>query len=99
MSMAPERTDGWLAMMPTERPRMRREADDDVHGVAGLDFEEVALIDDAADHVAHVVALLRIDGHELCSARGWDRRCSSEGSRGGSSRLFEGRKLSRRRQR
>ena len=52
-------------MMPTERPRMRREADDHVHGVAGLDLEEIALVDDAADHVAHVVALLGLDGHDL----------------------------------
>ena len=52
-------------MMPIERPRIRREADDHVRRIAGLDLEEVALVHDAADHVAHVVALLGLDGHDL----------------------------------
>ena len=75
------------------------EADDDVHGVAGLHLEEVAAVDDPADHLAHVVALLGLDGHDpgqlgvgIDVVRRWR-------GAGGSSRLFEGRKLSRRRQR
>ena len=74
------------------------EADDDVRRVAGLDLQEVAAVDDPADHVAHVVALLGLDRARSCSARGWGRRCCRAARRGGSSRLFEGRKLSRRRQ-
>ena len=51
-------------MMPIERPRIRPKPTTMFGGVAGLDLEEVAPVDDAADHVAHVVALLGLDGHD-----------------------------------
>ena len=41
-----------------------READEDVAGVIGLQLEEVALVDDLQDQLAHVVGLVRIDRHE-----------------------------------
>ena len=65
MSIAPgedRRLVGDDADRPAQDPA---EADDDVGGVAGLDLQEVAPVDDPADHVAHVVALLGLDGHDL----------------------------------
>ena len=50
MSMAPERTEGWLRDDPDGAAAEPREADDDVLGVRRLDLEEVAVVDDAADH-------------------------------------------------
>ena len=41
------------------------EADEDVGGPAGLDLEEVAVVDDARDDVVHVVRLRRVVGHDV----------------------------------
>ena len=95
MSRTPARNAGWLATMPTGRAVQARESDDDVLGVVLLDFEEVAVVDDGVDDILDVVGLVGFvgnDGVELRRRRGrWDR-CRA--SRGGSSRLLEGRKLS-----
>ena len=69
MSSTPACTAGWFATTPTERPSHAREADDDVRRVAGLHLEEVAAVDEARDHLPHVVALLAIDGHEIPDGR------------------------------
>jgi hypothetical protein len=45
MSRQPASTSGWLATMPTVLPVHAAEADDDVLGVVGLQFEEVAVVD------------------------------------------------------
>ena len=65
MSRTPERTDGLVGDDADRAAQDAGEADDDVHGVAGLDLQEVAAIDDAPDHLAHVVALLGIDRDDL----------------------------------
>ena len=48
MSSAPASTEGWLAMMPIVRPRMRPKPTTMFVRVAGLHLQEVAVVDDAA---------------------------------------------------
>jgi hypothetical protein len=55
---------------------MRREADDDVLGVVGLQFEEVAVVDDLQDQLLDVVGLVRVVGHQRVQRHGRSgRRC------------------------
>jgi hypothetical protein len=51
------------------------EADHDVRGVAGLDFEEVAEIHHRGDHLEHVVGLLGVDRHQ-----GFEQRVGVDGA-------------------
>ena len=70
-----------------------REAADDVLGEVLVDLEELAVVDDQPDDVAHVVRLVRVVGDDACRAPRPSRFGSSVGStRGGVSRLFCGRK-------
>jgi hypothetical protein len=60
-----------------------------------VDLEELAVVDDEPDHVAHVVGLFGASGTTVSSS-GSIRCGSSVGcTRGGISRLFEGRKEKR----
>ena len=59
MSRHPANCVGWLATMPTGRPSTRPKPDDDVHRISGLDLEELVVVEDAGDHLVHVVRLVR----------------------------------------
>ena len=50
--------------MPTERAVHAREADDDVAGPVLVDFEEIAVVDDAVDDVFDVVGLVGFGGDD-----------------------------------
>ena len=95
MSSTPASWAGWLADDADRVAVQAREADDDVLGPVLVDLEELAVVDDEPDHVAHVVGLVRAVGDDrvelLVHALG-----SSVGmTRGGVSRLFWGRNESR----
>ncbi len=47
-------------MTPTTTPSMRRKADDDVARPAGMHFQQLAVVDDAADDGVHVHRLRRV---------------------------------------
>ena len=76
-------------------PAEAREADDDVLGPALVHLEELAVVDDALDHVLDVVRPRGVVG-TIESSSGSSRSTGSVGCvYGGGSRLFCGRKLSR----
>ena len=58
MSRQPAKWVGWLATMPTGWPVDATEPDHDVLGVAGLHLEELVVVEDAGDHLVHVVRLV-----------------------------------------
>ncbi len=60
-----------------------------------LVLEEVAVVDDGLDHAAHVVGLVRTVGHDVQQLGAEPLGSSSTATRGGSSRLLEGRKPNR----
>ena len=65
-SITPPRWRGWLATMPTGRPSMRAKRGDHVARPARRDLEQARRRPTSArDHVAHVVDLARLAGHEL----------------------------------
>ena len=75
------------------------EADHDIRREPGVDLEELAVVEHVGDHLVHVVGLVRRVGDERVEfrvrlVRLWFR-CpvppSAAASRGGSSRLLEGR--------
>ncbi len=56
---------GGLLGDDADRPTAKsREADDDVRGPTGLDLEQLAAVDDPADHVVHVIRRGRILGND-----------------------------------
>jgi hypothetical protein len=57
MSSTPASTAGWLATMPTLCPPRCAKPTSDVARVVRLHFVEVAVVDDALEHLAHVVRL------------------------------------------
>ena len=59
MSSVPASTFGWFADDADRAPVQAREPDHDVHGPQREDLQELAVVDDAADHLVHVVRLLR----------------------------------------
>ena len=59
MSSVPESTFGWFAMTPDAATVEPGEPDDDVHGPQREHLEELAVVDDVADHLVHVVGLFR----------------------------------------
>ena len=58
MSSVPAITFGWFATIADRAPVEASEAGDDVHRPQREDLEELAVVDDAADHLVHVVRLL-----------------------------------------
>ncbi len=64
MLSVPAICDGWLAMMPTERPSMRPKPITMFGGEQRLDLEEVAFVDDVLDHRVDVVGLVRRVRHD-----------------------------------
>jgi hypothetical protein len=68
MSSTPASTSGWLATNADRLAVDAAEADDDVGRPQLLHFEEVGLVDDGADDVAHVVGHLGIARDDLLDA-------------------------------
>jgi hypothetical protein len=58
MSRQPANWVGWLATMPTAAAVDATEADDDVHRALGLNLEELVVVQEATDHLVHVVRLV-----------------------------------------
>ena len=84
---------GLVADDPDAVAVQAREPADDVARVVLVDLEELAVVDDVADDVAHVVGLVRAVGDDVVQLRvlsAAGRRWA--GTRGGVSRLFWGRK-------
>jgi hypothetical protein len=69
MSSTPASHAGWLPTMPTTRPPRRAKPTIDVARIAPLHLEEAAVVDDALDHLAHVVRLSLDGGTIESSAR------------------------------
>ncbi len=69
MSSTPDMCCGWFATTPDRTPGDPGEPDDQVLGVPGLDLEEVAVVDQQADHLADVVALLPVDRDDVAQGR------------------------------
>ena len=94
MSSTPASERGWLPTTPTMAAEPC-EAADDVLGPVLVHLEEVAVVDDAADDVVHVVRLVRVVRDQRVEL-GSSRPGGSAGSeKGGGSRLFCGRNESR----
>ncbi len=72
--------------MPTGWPRTWAKPVTRVGAVEGLELEEAAAVDEAGDHLAHVVGRSRVGGHDAVQLVGVERRCHRLGALPGSGR-------------
>ena len=86
---------GLIADHPDRVAVKPREAADDVARKVLVHLQELAVVDDQMDHVAHVVRLVGAVGNHLVKLRIHPRRVVGRRTRGGVSRLFCGRNDSR----
>ena len=64
MSSTPASERGWLPTTPTAWPPSRANPQTMFSAQRSLHLEELAVVDDAPDHVVHVVRLVRVVGDE-----------------------------------
>ena len=69
MSSTPASARGWLPTTPIGRPFSREKPTIDVLRVVPVHLEELAVVDDVADDVAHVVWLVRVVRDDVVEVR------------------------------
>ena len=93
MSSTPASCAGWLPTIPTDEAVEAREAADDVLRVVLVDLEELVVVDDQLDDVAHVIRLVRVVRHDRVELRVHPLRVVASAPRAARvCRLFCGRK-------
>ena len=98
MSSAPAERAGLIGDDADGAALEAAKADDDVGSEAGLDLEKVLVVDDAGNDAADVIGDLGDRPGTMLFISGSDLTFALKAMRGASSRLLDGRKLSRRRQ-